>query len=141
MRRYAYDVDGDGDNDVITSLACCTSSGWLGTNRSRMRGRSPSSSTTRGGGDRPEQNKYGVVFSELHSVDLFDIDGDGSKRSSSYDGTLIAELDRVGVLGDWRRGFSDQRTRNKTARRSRPRRTAWVAFVISRADRRSVAPS
>ena len=30
-------------------------------------------------GDRPEQNRYGLVFSELHSVNLADIDGDGLK--------------------------------------------------------------
>ena len=30
-------------------------------------------------GDRPEQNRYGLVFSEPHSVKLADIDGDGLK--------------------------------------------------------------
>jgi hypothetical protein len=30
-------------------------------------------------GDRPEQNRYGLVVSELHSVNLVDIDGDGLK--------------------------------------------------------------
>ena len=30
-------------------------------------------------GDRPQQNRYGLVFSELHSVNLVDVDGDGLK--------------------------------------------------------------
>src|SRR6202000_3550377 len=30
-------------------------------------------------GSRPEENRHGLVFSELHSVALVDIDGDGLK--------------------------------------------------------------
>jgi hypothetical protein len=30
-------------------------------------------------GDKPEQNKYGLLFTELHSVNLVDMDGDGLK--------------------------------------------------------------
>ena len=74
---FAYDVDGDGDNDVITSLAAHDFGlAWYEQVRD-------------GGvtkfrqhlimGDRPEQNRYGVVFSEPHSVKLADIDGDGLK--------------------------------------------------------------
>ena len=70
---YAYDVDGDGDNDVITSLAAHefglswheqTPSGWK--EHLIM-------------GDRASQSRYGVLFSELHSVQLADMDGDGLK--------------------------------------------------------------
>jgi putative membrane-bound dehydrogenase-like protein len=74
---YAYDVDGDGDNDVITSDAA------------HDFGLSWFEQTTVDGeaafkhhpimGSHPSQNKYGVVFSELHSVALVDIDGDGLK--------------------------------------------------------------
>ncbi len=70
---YAYDVDGDGDNDVITSLAA------------HDFGLSWHEQTPAGFkehlimGDRPAQNRYGVVFSELHSVQLADMDGDGLK--------------------------------------------------------------
>jgi len=74
---YAYDVDGDGDNDVITSLAAHDFGlAWYeqvpdGDDRAfRMHVIM---------GSRPEQNKYGVVFSELHSVNLVDMDGDGLK--------------------------------------------------------------
>src|SRR5436189_6247669 len=30
-------------------------------------------------GDKPEQNRYGVCFSQLHALELTDIDGDGLK--------------------------------------------------------------
>ena len=70
-------MDGDGDNDVITSLAAHDFGlAWY-------------EQVSEGGqthfrrhlimGDRPEQNRYGLVFSELHSVNLADIDGDGLK--------------------------------------------------------------
>lgn len=74
---YAYDVDGDGDNDVITSESA------------HNFGLSWYEQTERGGesqfkrhvimGQHPSENKYGVLFSELHSVALADIDGDGLK--------------------------------------------------------------
>lgn len=74
---YAYDVDGDGDNDVITSLAAHDFGlAWY-------------EQTSEGGttafkqhlimGDHPSQNRYGVLFSELHSLNLVDVDGDGLK--------------------------------------------------------------
>ncbi len=68
---FAYDVDGDGDNDVITSLAA------------HEFGLSWHEQTPQGFkehlimGERASQNRYGVLFSELHSVQLADMDGDG----------------------------------------------------------------
>jgi hypothetical protein len=68
---FAYDVDGDGDHDVITSLAA------------HEYGLSWHEQTPQGFkehlimGDRPGLNRYGVYFSELHSVQLADMDGDG----------------------------------------------------------------
>ncbi len=74
---YAYDVDGDGDNDIITSLAAHDFGlAWY--------------EQVRGGaeatferhlimGAKRSDNRYGVLFSELHSVQLADIDGDGWK--------------------------------------------------------------
>jgi hypothetical protein len=74
---HAYDVDGDGDNDVITSLAAHDFGlAWFeqieenGERSFRMHEIM---------GATPEQNRYGVVFSELHSVALADMDGDGLK--------------------------------------------------------------
>lgn len=74
---YAYDVDGDGDNDVITSLAAHDFGlAWYeqqpGDGEPRFK-----QHLIMGG--KPEENRYGVVFSELHSVQLVDIDGDGLK--------------------------------------------------------------
>jgi hypothetical protein len=74
---HAYDVDGDGDNDVITSLTAHDFGlAWY------EQVRDGGSTTFRQHlimGDKPEQNRYGLVFSEPHSVQLADIDGDGLK--------------------------------------------------------------
>ena len=74
---YAYDVDGDGDNDVITSLAAHDFGlAWYEQIRD---GDKVTFKQHLIMGDSPAQNRYGVVFSELHSVALADIDGDGLK--------------------------------------------------------------
>jgi len=74
---YAYDVDGDGDNDVITSLAAHDFGlAWYEQDRS---GAEPVFRQHLIMGDKPSQNKFGLVFSELHSLALADIDGDGLK--------------------------------------------------------------
>lgn len=74
---YAYDVDGDGDNDVITSLAAHE----FGLAWYEQTAENSKISFRRHliMGQRPEENRYGVVFSELHSVALADLDGDGLK--------------------------------------------------------------
>src|SRR5690606_16479225 len=74
-QMHVYDVDGDGDNDVITSLvAHGYGLAWF------------EQTVGAGGvefvrhlimGDEPEDNPYGVKFSQLHAVELADIDGDG----------------------------------------------------------------
>jgi hypothetical protein len=74
---YAYDVDGDGDNDVITSLAAHEFG--LAWHEQVRDGEAVAFRQHIIMGDRPEQNRYGVVFSELHSVQLADMDGDGLK--------------------------------------------------------------
>lgn len=76
-QMYAYDFDGDGDNDVLTSLAAhgyglawyehVKSDGQIDFKRHDILG------------DHPSKNPYGVVFSQLHAVDLADVDGDGLK--------------------------------------------------------------
>ena len=74
---YAYDVDGDGDNDIITSLAAHDFGlAWFeqvqdGGERKFTRHDIM--------GSKAQDNPYGLVFSELHSVNLADIDGDGLK--------------------------------------------------------------
>jgi hypothetical protein len=76
-QMHAYDVDGDGLNDVITALSAHEFGlAWYEQYRD---------------GDRiafrehvimnkdPKENRYGVKFSELHAIDLVDMDGDGLK--------------------------------------------------------------
>jgi hypothetical protein len=76
-QMYAYDVNGDGLNDVITSLAAHGYGlAWFEQQRE-------------GGAVRfrehifmnkePGENRYGVHFSQLHALDLVDMDGDGLK--------------------------------------------------------------
>ncbi len=78
---YAYDVDGDGDQDVITSLAAHEFGlAWFEQERATQKNGDEEEIQFRRHlimGDRPDQNQYGVVFSELHSVNLQDLDGDG----------------------------------------------------------------
>jgi hypothetical protein len=74
---YAYDVDGDGDNDIITSLAAHDFGlAWYEQDRS-----GPESTFRKHliMGSKASQNRYGVVFSEPHSLALVDMDGDGLK--------------------------------------------------------------
>jgi hypothetical protein len=74
---HAYDVDGDGDNDIITSLAAHDFGlAWYEQLRG---GKEPAFRQHRIMGSQPDQNRYNLVFSELHSVALADIDGDGLK--------------------------------------------------------------
>ena len=74
---YAYDVDGDGDNDVITSLAA-HDFGLAWFEQAKADGKTVWKKHLIMG-DNPAENRYGLVFSELHSVALVDMDGDGLK--------------------------------------------------------------
>lgn len=74
---YAYDVDGDGDNDIITSEAAHDFGlSWYEHVRE---GKEITFKRHPIMGSHPSENKYGVLFSEPHSVALADIDGDGLK--------------------------------------------------------------
>ena len=74
---HAYDVDGDGDNDIITSHAAHEFGlGWYEQVRE---GDAIQFRHHLIMGAHPSENKYGVLFSEMHSVNLADIDGDGLK--------------------------------------------------------------
>jgi hypothetical protein len=74
---YAYDVDGDADSDVITSLAA-HDFGVAWFEQTKTDGKIAFKQHLIMG-SKPSQNRYGVVFSEPHSVNLADIDGDGLK--------------------------------------------------------------
>lgn len=74
---YAYDVDGDGDNDVITSLAAHDYG--LAWYEQDTTGTKPVFREHTIMGKTPEQSHYGLVLTELHSVALVDMNGDGLK--------------------------------------------------------------
>ncbi|MFM8578706.1 MAG: FG-GAP-like repeat-containing protein [Planctomycetaceae bacterium] len=75
-QMFVRDVDGDGLGDVITSLAA---HGWglawyragIGTDGARTFERRLII------GDKPSDSPYRVAFSQLHAIDVADIDGDG----------------------------------------------------------------
>ena len=76
-QMHVYDVDGDGDNDVITSLdAHGFGLAWFeqiekDEQRTFVRHQIM--------GVHPHDNRYGVKFSQLHALALADLDGDGLK--------------------------------------------------------------
>ena len=74
---FAYDVDGDGDNDVITSLDA-HNYGLAWHEHVRTGDTINFEQHTIVGTKRTDSN-YGVLFTEPHSVNLVDIDGDGLK--------------------------------------------------------------
>jgi hypothetical protein len=74
---YAYDVDGDGLNDVITSLAA-HDFGLAWYKQVKVDGKITFKQHLIMG-DKPADNPFGLIFSELHSVALVDMDGDGLK--------------------------------------------------------------
>jgi hypothetical protein len=76
-QMFAYDVNGDGLNDIITGLAAHEFGlAWYEQYREggEIRFREHILMNR-----RPEDNPHGVKFSELHAIDLVDMDGDGLK--------------------------------------------------------------
>ncbi len=74
-QMYAYDLDGDGDNDIITSQAAHAYGLVWFENQVDDGVRSFKAHQIMG--DKPDDNDYGVVFSQLHAVEMADIDRDG----------------------------------------------------------------
>lgn len=77
---FAYDIDGDGDNDVITSLqAHAYGLAWFeqvpGADAAEPIGFKKHLIV----GDKAGDSPYGILFTEPHTVALHDIDGDGLK--------------------------------------------------------------
>ena len=83
---YAYDVNGDGLNDVITSLAA-HGYGLAWFEQLKERDAKGEVRFTQHNIMNPQinpkvppsANEYGVRFSQLHAIDLVDMDGDGLK--------------------------------------------------------------
>jgi putative membrane-bound dehydrogenase-like protein len=79
-QMYAYDVNGDGRADVITALAAHGYGlAWHEQLAEKDANGSPKWRSHVFMHKAPEENRYGVHFSELHAVELFDVDGDGLK--------------------------------------------------------------
>ena len=75
-QMYAYDVDGDGDQDIITSIqAHGYGLAWFESRPSADGELTFERHTIVG--SKPEDNPQGVKFSQPHAVDLADINGDG----------------------------------------------------------------
>ena len=83
---YAYDVNGDGLNDVITSLAA-HGYGLAWFEQLKERDEKGEVRFTQHNIMNPQinpkvppaANEYGLRFSQLHAIDLVDMDGDGLK--------------------------------------------------------------
>jgi hypothetical protein len=74
---YVDDINGDGRNDVITSLAA---HGYGLVWWEQMAGEGePKFEQRLIIGAKPEESKHGVSFSQPHAIDFVDIDGDGLK--------------------------------------------------------------
>jgi hypothetical protein len=74
-QMYAYDVDADGDNDVISSLnAHLWGLAWFEKTAGKMAFKKHMIM-----GNREEEGEYGVAFSQPHALELADLNGDGLK--------------------------------------------------------------
>jgi hypothetical protein len=79
-QMYAYDVNGDGLNDIITSLAAHGYGlAWYEQLKERDAGGDFQFQQHTFMNKEPRENKYGIKFSQLHAIDLVDMDGDGLK--------------------------------------------------------------
>jgi len=79
-QMYAYDVNGDGLNDVITSLAAHGYGlAWYEQGKERSADGEIQFKQHIFVNKEANENKYGVHFSQPHAIDLVDMDGDGLK--------------------------------------------------------------
>jgi len=78
-QMYAYDVNGDGLNDIITSFAA-HGYGLVWYEQVRNDGEITfKQHVILSTEQKPLPDKYGVTFSEIHALDLVDMNGDGLK--------------------------------------------------------------
>ncbi len=79
-QMFAYDVDGDGLTDVVTALAAHGYGfAWYQQLKEKTADGGPDFKAHIFLNKEPRENRYGVTFSEIHAVELVDIDGDGLK--------------------------------------------------------------
>lgn len=80
-QMFAYDFDGNGTNDVFTALAAHRYgvSVFLQSVKSAQSADQPTWKRVMLASEQPQDNDYGIVFSQPHAAHLADIDGDGVK--------------------------------------------------------------
>lgn len=79
-QMFVYDVNGDGRPDVITALAAHGFGlAWYEQLKERLPDGNLQFKPHIFMNRQPAENRYGVVFSEIHAVELVDVDGDGLK--------------------------------------------------------------
>ena len=101
-QMYAYDVNGDGLNDVITSIEAHNYGlSWFEQYREGNEIKFHERVIM---GKEPKDSHYGLKFSQLHAIDLVDMDGDGlkdivtGKRFWAHGPTGDAEPDAPAVV-------------------------------------------
>jgi hypothetical protein len=99
-QMFAYDVDGDGDNDIVTALQA---HGWgLAWFENQDQGKTWVPHLIMN--TKTEEAEYGVAFAQLHALAVADVDGDGlkdiitGKRKGAHGKGLGAEVDAAAVL-------------------------------------------
>lgn len=78
-QMFAYDFDGDGDNDVLTAEHAHGYGMFWFENQGKDDKGEIKFNPRRIMGSKPEENAQGVFFSQLHAVDMADMNGDGIK--------------------------------------------------------------
>lgn len=80
-QMFAYDFDGNGTNDVFTALAAHRYgvSVFLQSVKSAQSADQATWKRVMLASEQPQDNDYGIVFSQPHAAHLADIDGDGVK--------------------------------------------------------------
>lgn len=86
-QMFAYDFDGNGTNDVFTALAAhrygvavflqASDAGTPARNDEAGKSARPTWTRVMLASEQPQDNDYGIVFSQPHAAHLADIDGDG----------------------------------------------------------------
>lgn len=104
-QMYVYDFDGDGLNDVVTSLdAHGYGLAWYRQLPGAEEGDSPRFEQQLIMGDASQESPYGVRFTQIHAVELADMDGDGvqdivaGKRYWAHGSTGDPEPDAPAVI-------------------------------------------
>ncbi len=77
-QMFAYDFDGNGTNDIFTSLSAHRY-GVAVFLQNKPASDKPTWERVMLASEQPQDNDYGIIFSQPHAASLADIDGDGVK--------------------------------------------------------------